>query len=145
MNQKRVVRIMREESRWSQITKRFVIMTTHSRHGIPVSPHVRAGVTLSAPDQTWVADVPSLRLRSALVDLAGILDASSRRCVGWSLSREMKTQMTSRAFQQAMRERRPQPGLIHHSDRGGHSASHEYLAQLQAMGAHTSRSAGGNP
>ena len=77
-----------------------------------------AGVVLHAPDQAWVADLTYIRLRSAFVYLACILDAFSRRCVGWHLSREMTTQLTLTALQQAIAERRPQPGLIHHSDRG---------------------------
>jgi transposase InsO family protein len=145
VNHKRVLRIMQEESLLCQIKKRFVMVTTNSRHGFPVYPNVLANVTLSAPDQAWVADFTYIRLRSAFVYLACILDAYSRRCVGWHLSREMNTQMTSRALQQAIGERRPQPGLIHHSDRGVQYASHEYIAQLQTIGAEISMSAVGNP
>jgi putative transposase len=145
VNHKRVLRIMREESLLCQIKKRFVIVTTNSRHGLPVYPNVLAGVTLSAPDQAWVADFTYIRLRSAFVYLACILDAYSRRCVGWHLSREMNTPMTSRALQQAIRERHPRPGLIHHSDRGVQYASHEYIEQLQVIGAQISMSAVGNP
>ncbi len=144
-NHKRVLRIMREESLLCQIKKRFVIMTTNSRHGWPVYPNVLTGVTLSAPDQAWVADFTYIRLRSAFVYLACILDAYSRRCVGWHLSREMNTPMTSRALQQAIGERQPRPGLIHHSDRGVQYASQEYIEQLQAIGAQISMSAVGNP
>lgn len=115
VNHKRVLRIMQEESLLCQIKKRFIITTTNSRHGFPVYPNVLADVTLSAPDQAWVADFTSIRLRSAFVYLACILDAYSRRCVGWHLSREMNTQMTSRALQQAIGERHLLPGLIHHS------------------------------
>jgi len=145
VNHKRVLRIMREESLLCQIKKRFVIVTTNSRHGFPVYPNVLASVTLSAPDQAWVADFTYIRLRSAFVFLACILDAYSRRCVGWHLSREMNTQMTSRALQQAIRERHPQPGLIHHSDRGVQYASYAYIEQLQQIGAQISMSAVGNP
>jgi putative transposase len=145
VNHKRVLRIMREESLLCQIKKRFVITTTNSRHGFPVYPNVLAEATLSAPDQAWVADFTSIRLRSAFVYLACILDAFSRRCVGWQLSREMNTQMTSRALHQAIVERHPQPGLIHHSDRGVQYASHEYIEQLQVIGAQMSMSAVGNP
>jgi transposase InsO family protein len=145
VNHKRVLRIMLEESLLCQIKKRFVMVTTNSRHGFPVYPNVLADVTLSAPDQAWVADFTYIRLRSAFVYLACILDAYSRRCVGWHLSREMNTQMTSRALQQAIGERCPQPGLIHHSDRGVQYASHEYIEQLQAIGAQISMSAVGNP
>jgi transposase InsO family protein len=118
VHHKRVLRIMREEALLCQIKKRFAVVTTNSRHGIPVYPNVLADVTLSAPDQAWVADFTSIRLRRAFVYLACMLDAFSRRCVGWHLSREMNTQMTSRALQQAIAERQPRPGLIHHSDRG---------------------------
>lgn len=145
VNHKRGLRIMREESLLCQIKKRFVITTTNSRHGFPVYPNVLADVTLSAPDQAWVADFTYIRLRSAFVYLACILDAFSRRCVGWHLSREMNTQMTSRALHQAIVERHPQPGLIHHSDRGVQYASHEYIEQLQEIGAQISMSAVGNP
>jgi putative transposase len=98
VNHKRVLRVMREESLLCHIKKRFVITTTNSRHGFPVYPNVLADVTLSAPGQAWVADFTYIRLRSAFVYLACILDAYSRRCVGWHLSREMNTQMTSRAL-----------------------------------------------
>src|SRR5579884_573585 len=145
VNHKRVLRIMQEEALLCQIKKRFVIMTTNSRHGWPVYPNLLTGVMLSAPDQAWVADFTYIRLRSAFVYLACILDAYSRRCVGWHLSREMNTPMTSRALQQAIGERQPRPGLIHHSDRGVQYASQEYIEQLQAIGAQISMSAVGNP
>jgi putative transposase len=118
VNHKRVLRIMQEESLLCHLKKRFVIATTNSRHRFPVYPNVLAGVVLNAPDQAWVADLTYIRLRSAFVYLACILDAFSRRCVGWYLSREMTTQLTLAALTHAIGERRPQPGLIHHSDRG---------------------------
>lgn len=145
VNHKRVLRVMREESLLCQIKKRFVVVTTNSRHGFPVYPNVLADFTLSAPDQAWVADFTYIRLRSTFVYLACILDAYSRRCVGWHLSREMNTQMTSRALQMALAERHPHPGFVHHSDRGVQYASHEYIELLQASGAQISMSAVGNP
>ena len=129
----------------STISAYFLQHNPNSRHGFAVYPNVLADLTLSAPDQAWVADFTSIRLRSAFVYLACILDAYSRRCVGWYVSREMNTQMTSRALQQAIAERHPRPGLIHHSDRGVQYASHEYIEQLQAIGAQISMSAVGNP
>jgi hypothetical protein len=98
VNHKRVLRVMQEESLLCHLKKRFVITTTNSRHGFPVYPNVLADMTLTAPNQAWVADFTSIRLRSAFVYLACILDAFSRRCVGWHLSREMNTQMTSCAL-----------------------------------------------
>src|SRR5260221_175498 len=94
VNHKRVLRIMQEESLLCHLKKRFVIATTNSRHRFPVYPNVLAGVVLNAPDQAWVADLTYIRLRSAFVYLPCILDAFSRRCVGWYLSREMATQLT---------------------------------------------------
>lgn len=93
-----------------------MITAANSRHGFPVYPNVLAAVTLSAPDQARVADFTYIRLRSAFMYLACILDAFSRRWVGWHLLREMNTKMTSSALQQAITQRHPQPGLIHHSD-----------------------------
>ena len=118
VNHKRVLRIMREESLLCHLKKRFVVATTNSRHRFPVYANVLAGVVLNTPDQAWVADLTYIRLRSAFVYLACILDAFSRRCVGWHLSREMTTQLTLAALKHAIAQRRPQPGLIHHSDRG---------------------------
>ncbi len=145
VNHKRVLRIMQEESLLCHLKKKFVVTTTNSRHGFAVYPNVLATVTLSAPDQAWVADFTYIRLRSAFVYLACILDAFSRRCVGWHLSREMTTQLTRSALHQAIIERQPKPGLIHHSDRGVQYASREYVEQLQEIGAQISMSAVGNP
>ena len=145
VNHKRVLRVMQEESLLCQLKKRFVVHTTNSRHGFPIYPNVLAGTQLVAPDQAWVADFTYIRLRSAFVYLACLLDAFSRRCVGWHLSREMSTQLTSRALQHAIAKRHPAPGLIHHSDRGVQYASREYVEQLLAIGATISMSAVGNP
>jgi putative transposase len=145
VNHKRVLRIMQEESLLCHLKKRFVLATTNSRHRFPVYPNVLAGLILNAPDQAWVADLTYIRLRSAFVYLACILDAFSRRCVGWHLSREMTTQLTLAALKQAIAGRRPQPGLIHHSDRGVQYASYDYVEQLQQIGAQISMSSVSNP
>jgi putative transposase len=145
VNHKHVLRIMREESLLCHLKKHFVPITTNSRHGYAVYPNVLVGTALTAPDQAWVADFTYIRLRHAFVYLACILDAFSRRCVGWHVSREMTTQLTSRALHQAIVERHPQPGLIHHSDRGVQYASREYIEKLQGIGARISMSAVGNP
>ncbi len=145
VNHKHVLRIMREESLLCHLKKRFVVTTTNSRHGFPVYPNQLAGLNLTAPDQAWVADLTYIRLRSAFVYLACILDAFSRRCVGWHLSREMTTHLTLTALQRAIAERHPQPGLIHHSDRGVQYASHDYVAQLEQIAAQISMSSVSNP
>jgi len=145
VNHKRVLRIMREESLLCHLKKRFVVMTTNSRHGFPVYPNRLADLVLTAPDQAWVADLTYIRLRSAFVYLACILDAFWRRCVGWYLSRDMTTQLTLAALRQAIEQRQPPPGLIHHSDRGVQYASDEYVEQLEQIGAQISMSSVGNP
>lgn len=145
INHKHVLRIMREESLLCHLKKRFVITTTNSRHGFAVYPNVLADSALTAPDQAWVADFTYIRLRSAFVYLACILDAFSRRCVGWHLSREMTTQLTLSALHQAIVERHPRPGLIHHSDRGVQYASREYVERLEEIGAQISMSSVANP
>ena len=130
INYKRVLRIMREEILLCHLKKRFVVQTTDSRHGFPVYPNELVDLVLIAPNQAWVADLTYIRLRNAFVYLACILDAFSRRCVGWHLSHEMTTSLTLTALQQAITTRRPQPGLIHQSDRGVQYASHTYIERL---------------
>jgi putative transposase len=145
VNHKRVLRIMREESLLCHLKKRFVVLTTNSRHGFPIYPNRLAELVLTAPDQAWVADLTYIRLRSAFVYLACILDAFSRRCVGWYLSRDMTTQLTLAALRRAIEQRQPPAGLIHHSDRGVQYASQEYVQQLEQIGAQISMSSVGNP
>jgi putative transposase len=145
VNHKRVLRIMQEESLLCHLKKRFVVRTTDSRHGLPVYPNVLTDAVLTAPDQAWVADLTYIHLRSAFVYLACILDAFSRRCVGWHLSRDMTTQLTLAALRLAIAQRHPQPGLIHHSDRGVQYASHDYVEQLEQIGAQISMSSVSNP
>jgi putative transposase len=145
VNHKRVLRIMREESLLCHIKKSFVVKTTDSRHRLPVYPNLLAGRELVALDQAWVSDFTYIRLRNAFVYLACILDAFSRRCVGWYLSRDMTTQLTLMALRRAIHERHPLPGLIHHSDRGVQYASYEYIEQLKHIGAQISMSDVNNP
>jgi putative transposase len=145
VNHKRVLRIMQEESLLCHLKKRFVVRTSDSRHGLPVYPNVLTDAVLTAPDQAWVADLTYIHLRSAFVYLACILDAFSRRCVGWHLSRDMTTQLTLAALRLAIAQRHPQPGLIHHSDRGVQYASHDYVEQLEQIGAQISMSSVSNP
>ena len=145
VNHKRVLRIMREESLLCRIKKSFVIKTTNSRHRFPVYPNLLAGLELTDPDQAWVSDFTYIRLRSAFVYLACILDAFSRRCVGWHLSRDMTTQLTLTALRRAIKERHPRAGLIHHSDRGMQYASYDYIDQLKQIDAQISMSSGSQP
>jgi transposase InsO family protein len=145
VNHKRVLRIMQEESLLCRIKKSFVVKTTNSRHHFPVYPNLLVDLQLTAPDQAWVADFTYIRLRGAFVYLACILDAFSRRCVGWYLSRDMTTQLTLMALRRAIHERHPRPGLIHHSDRGMQYASYDYIEQLQQIEAQVSMSSVSDP
>ena len=144
INHKRVLRVMRHEALLCHLRRRFV-GTTDSRHGERRYPNLLTDVVIDRPDQVWVADITYIRLPTAFVFLAAILDAFSRRCVGWHLARTIDTELTLVALEQALRERQPQPGLIHHSDQGVQYTSGAYVARLAAAGARVSMAAVGNP
>ena len=144
VNHKRVLRIMREESLLCQLKRHFV-HTTDSQHPYQVYPNLVKGMTIEAPDVVWVADITYIRLPSSFVYLAAILDAYSRKCVGWKLSKQIDTQVTVAALNNAIAARHVTTGLIHHSDRGVQYASSEYVARLRSIEAQVSMSAVGNP
>jgi len=144
VNHKRVLRIMRAESLLCQLQRSWVA-TTDSCHGLRTYPNLLAGLVLERPNQAWVGDITYVRLPSCFIYLACILDAWSRRCVGWQLSRTIDTHLTLAALNHAIALRRPQPGLVHHSDRGVQYASSAYIERLTEIGAQISMSAKGNP
>jgi transposase InsO family protein len=144
VNHKRVLRVMREESLLCQLKRRFVV-TTDSRDVRVRYPNLLTRLLLDRLDQAWVADITYIRLPTAFVYLAAILDAYSRRCVGWALSRWIDTDLTLAALTMALAARQPAPGLIHHSDHGVQYTSGEYVAALEAVGARISMAARGNP
>jgi transposase InsO family protein len=144
INHKRVLRVMREQSLLCQLERRFV-HTTDSGHAWRTYPNLLGELVPARPDQAWVADITYIRLPTTFVYLACVLDAWSRRCVGWRLSRSIDTTLTLGALDQALTKRRPAPGLIHHSDRGVQYASAAYIARLDEAGARVSMSAVGNP
>jgi putative transposase len=119
--------------------------TTDSQHRYQVYPNLIKGMTIEAPDVVWVADLTYIRLPSAFVYLAAILDAYSRKCVGWKLSKRIDTQLALGALEAALTTRTVTAGLIHHSDRGVQYASTEYVARLRSIEAQVSMSAVGNP
>jgi putative transposase len=143
VNAKRVLRVMREESLLCQLKRRFV-RTTDSRHGLGHYPNLLADQGLTGPNQAWVADLTYIRLPTTFCYLASILDAWSRRCVGWELSSHIDTDLTLAALERAIRLRQPAPGLIHHSDHGVQYASTRYVLRLEAAGAQSSMAAVGN-
>jgi transposase InsO family protein len=144
VNHKRVQRVMREASLLCHLTSRFA-RTTDSKHELRTYSNLLAGHALTGPDQAWVADITYIRLPTAFAYLACILDAWSRRCVGWQLSRTIDTRLTLAALEQALTARCPAPGLIHHSDRGVQYASRNYVARLEGIAARISMAATGNP
>lgn len=144
VNHKHVLRIMRVESLLCQLKRRFV-PTTDSRHGLQTYPNLLADLRLTALDQAWVADITYIHLPTTFAYLAAILDAYSRRCVGWELSRCIDTRLTLAALERALMLRQPSPGLIHHSDRGVQYASTAYIERLERQGLQISMSATGNP
>ena len=144
VNHKRVLRVMRREALLCQLDRRFVV-TTDSAHALRTYPNLLTGAELAGPDQAWVADITYVRLPTAFAYLACVLDAWSRRCVGWELARSIDTELTLAALARAIAVRRPAPGLIHHSDRGVQYASAAYVARLTDAGARISMAAVGNP
>jgi len=144
VNRKRVLRIMREESLLCQLRRRFV-PTTDSAHTFGIYPNLIKDVEFDGINQAWIADITYVRLPAAFCYLAAILDAYSRRCIGWCLSRRIDTSLTLAALQMALADRQPEPGLIHHSDRGVQYASGEYVARLEDAGVLPSMAAVANP
>ena len=128
-NHKKIRRLMREDNLLA-IRRRKWITTTDSRHQLAVFPNLAPFLEPDGPDQLWVADLTYIRLRSEFVYLAVVLDAWSRRVVGWALERELTTSLPKKALLQAIAERQPEAGLVHHSDRGVQYASLEYVTLL---------------
>ena len=135
--------MMREDNLLCMRRRRFVV-TTDSRHGLPVYPNLVAQVVPTAVNQLWVADITYIRLRTEFIYLAVVLDAFSRRVIGWHLGRTLEAELAMAALRMALSERQPAPGFIHHSDRGVQYASQQYTAFLQLHQAQISMSRKGN-
>ena len=129
VNHKRVVRLMREDNLLAMQPKAFVV-TTNSDHELEVYLNLAWRMKLSAVNQLWVADITYIRLLGEFVFLAVVLDAFSRKVVGWELGRTLAARLAVMALERAIGERRPGPGLVHHSDRGVQYASAEYVSIL---------------
>ncbi len=130
VNHKRVVRIMREDNLLALQPKRFRV-TTNSNHKFEVYLNLASRMKLTGMNQLWVADITYIRLKVEFVYLAVILDGFSRKVVGWALDRTLAARLTIAALEQAIEMRRPEPGLVHHSDRGFQYACAEYVAILE--------------
>jgi transposase InsO family protein len=140
----RVHRIMREDNLLCLRRRRFVV-TTNSNHHLPVYPNRAGDMKLTALNQLWVADITYIRLEVEFVYLAVVLDAYSRRVIGWALDRTLEDDLTIAALRMALRRRSPAPGLVHHSDRGVQYASHDYTGLLKENKIEISMSRKGNP
>jgi transposase InsO family protein len=144
VNHKRVLRLMREDNLLSIEPKAFLV-TTQSDHAAEVYLNLAPRLKPTAINQLWVADITYIRLASEFVYLAVVLDAFSRKVVGWSLERTLTTRLPLLALERAITERQPAPGLVHHSDRGIQYASQQYTRLLEIHGILPSMSRPGNP
>jgi putative transposase len=145
VNHKRVYRIMREDNLLCLRKRKFAAITTDSNHHRPISPNLAKKMAPTGLNQLWVADITYIRLELEFVYLAVILDAFSRRVIGWALDRTLEDELTMRALRMALAHRSPAPGLVHHSDRGVQYASGEYTGLLKDHQITISMSRKGNP
>jgi len=127
----RVRRLMREDNLLCTRKRKFVV-TTDSNHGLKVYPNLAGEMALSGINQLWVADITYIRLETEFVYLAVVIDAFSRRVIGWALDRTLEDDLPMAALRMAFALRQPASGLVHHSDRGSQYASHDYTDLLKA-------------
>jgi transposase InsO family protein len=144
VNHKRVRRIMREDNLLCLRRRKFVL-TTDSKHSLPVYPNLAGEMVLTGIDQLWVADITYIRLETEFVYLAVVLDRYSRRVIGWELDRTLEDDLSLAALRMALGDRTPGPGMVHHSDRGVQYASGNYTDLLKDNKVRISMSRKGNP
>jgi putative transposase len=144
VNPKRVYRLMREDNLLCVRRRKFVV-TTDSNHDRRIYPNLARDLVLTGLNQLWIADLTYIRLLEEFVFLAAILDAFSRRVIGWALDRTLEDELTLTALRMALARRAPLPGLVHHSDRGSQYASRDYIELLEANQIRISMSRRGNP
>jgi transposase InsO family protein len=144
VNHKRVLRLMREDNLLCLQKRRFVL-TTDSRHPYGIFPNLTKEVNLTGTNQVWVADITYIRLREQFIYLAMILDAFSRKALGWALEESLEASLAVAALDRALSERVIAPGIIHHSDQGVQYASKDYVEKLLAHGFRISMSRKGSP
>jgi len=144
VNAKRVYRLMREDNLLC-VRRRKFLLTTDSNHSRPIYPNLARELVVTGINQLWIADITYIRLQTEFVFLAAILDAFSRRVIGWALDRSLEDELTLAALRMALAQRQPAPGLVHHSDRGSQYASRDYTDLLTAHQIRISMSRKGNP
>ena len=144
VNHKKVLKIMRESDLLCRV-KRKRVKTTNSRHRFPRYPNLIKGIVISHLNQVWISDITYIRIRTGFVYLAAILDAFSRRVIGYAVSSALDTTLTLQALRMAIAKRKPGPGIIHHSDQGVQYASSEYVDELARYNFQVSMTRTGNP
>lgn len=140
----KIRRILKTDNLLAVRRRKFVV-TSDSNHRFRVHPNLAESMELTVVNQLWVADITYIRLQREFVFLAIVLDAFSRKAIGWELGRGLETKLPLAALESAIASRHPQPGLVHHSDRGTQYASNEYVQRLEACGAHLSMSRPARP
>ena len=144
VSSKKVRRLMRADNLMAVRRRRFVV-TTESGHRFRVHPNLAESLEITNINQLWVADLTYLRLEQEFAYLAVVLDAYSRRVIGWALGRSLEVRLTLDALEQAITARQPKPGLVHHSDQGIQYVSQSYVDRLECCGAVLSMSRPGSP
>lgn len=144
VNHKRVLRLMRESDLLCHARRKWV-KTTDSKHGLSVYRNLVRDMQITGINQVWLADITYIRISRGFVYLAAILDAFSRKVIGYAVARSMDTALVMEALKMAIANRKPNIGIIHHSDRGMQYASLEYTEELKKHGFHISMSSKGNP
>jgi transposase InsO family protein len=144
VNHKKVLRLMRESDLLCRTMRKWV-RTTDSHHHFPRYPNRIKGMAIGRLNQVWLSDITYIRVRTGFVYLAAILDAYSRRVIGYAISTGLDTALTLEALRMAIVQRRPSPGVIHHSDQGVQYASGAYVDELKSHGFEISMAGTGNP
>ena len=144
VNHKKVLKIMRESDLLCRVRRRRV-KTTDSRHRFPRYPNLIKGMAISCLNQVWLSDITYIRIRTGFVYLAAILDAYSRKVIGYAVSTRLDTALALEALKMAIARRRPGPGVIHHSDQGVQYASGDYVDELKSHDFLVSMARAGNP
>jgi putative transposase len=132
-SENRVARLMKAAGLKARPKRAFRPRTTDSNHPNPIAPNrLKEAESPAAPNQIWVADITYIWTVQGWIYLAAVMDLFSRRIVGWALNHTMETSLVKEALERAQKERRPPPGLLHHSDRGSQYASDDFRALLHS-------------
>jgi putative transposase len=144
VNHKKVLKMMRESDLLCRVKRRWV-KTTDSKHPFRRYPNLINGMVIGRLNQVWLSDITYIRIRTGFVYLAAILDAYSRKAIGYAVSTALDTTLTLQALKMAIARRQPSPGIIHHSDQGVQYASVEYVEEIKRHGFLVSMARAGNP